>query len=363
MTGSHTLTPTHRGASADRLALVAFASAAMFGFGPVSVGYFASVNDLSTLSASIRVTSLYFLAVYAVVAIAAPLLRIGSFSLMSLWRPLRARGRWFLLTAAASNAISGWCFFYMLGKIDPLSAAVIMALATVFNFFAARLLLGEDIRLTSHAGRVKWISFLLIVAGVLVTSVYSYLVSRNGTPASATTYIIALASSLFAALRTVTVKGAMSCYQSEKRQTAAKGASGDHPKLASRELALDLPLAVTRFTYLFAFLFTVIAAVPTVAIDRSAHFTLASFFLPSTFTPVLGLIYGGAYALNYIAMSRIEASRMALITRSSIVFTALYMFIAATLFHYGSAPSLLQLPAAFLVILGAYLATRPAPRR
>ena len=98
------------------------------------------------------------------------------------------------------------------------------------------------------------------------------------------------------------------------------------------------------------------------AVDPNTPFTAMAVFRPSRFLPVLGIVYGGAYALNYIAMSRIEASRMALITRSAIVFTALYMVAMALLLHYGSIPSIVQAPAALLVISGSYLASHRRTR-
>lgn len=334
----------------DSAVIVAFVSAAMFGFGPVSVGYFARIADLSSFSASLRATTLYFLAVYLVVAAIGVLVRARTPTIFRLWSALTARGRAHAISAGVANAISGWCFFDMLGRIDPLSAAVIMALATVFNLVAARLLLGEEIALRSAEGRRKWGAFLLILSGVLITSTYAYLRTGGGATAdhvTAVTLLIAFASSLFAAVRTVTVKGTMNDYQEESD---------------TGRLTLGLPLAVTRITYFSAFLFTLAAGAVAAAVDPNTPFTAMAVFRPNPFLPVLGIVYGGAYALNYIAMSRIEASRMALITRSAIVFTALYMVAMALLLHYGSIPSIVQAPAALLVISGSYLASHRRTR-
>lgn len=334
---------TSKPRKAETAVLVAFASAAMFGFGPVSVGYFARIADLSDFSASLRSTTLFFFAVYVVVAAIAALARSPRPSIVGLWSALSTRGRTYALGAGIANAVSGWCFFDMLGRIDPLSAAVIMALATIFNLVAARLLLGEEIALRTAAGRQKWSAFLLILLGVLITSIYASMHRSGRHSAGLSTLLVALASSLFAAVRTVTVKGAMNDL---------------HGRAGADNRGVGLPLAVTRFTYLSAFVVTLVAGTIAAAADPKVALTATAVLRPSRFLPVLGVVYGGAYALNYIAMSRIEASRMALITRSAIVFTALYMVLLALLFHFGSPPSIVQAPAAILVILGSYLASR-----
>lgn len=234
----------------------------------------------------------------------------------------------------------------MLGRIDPLSASVIMALAIVFGFYASRTFLKEEVGVSSAAGRRKWLSFLLIALGAGATAVYSYRASGGGGRVSALTLLIALSSSLFAALRRVMIKGAMS----------------EHPDAsASNEPLIALPLAVTRFSYLFAFVFSLIASLLTAAIAPSPETTIVGFFMLRPFILVLGLLYGCAYTLNYIALSRIEASRMALIAPSSTAFTGLYVTAGFLLFGYGRLPALIQLPSALLVIFGAYLAARPAP--
>ncbi len=233
----------------------------------------------------------------------------------------------------------------MLGKIDPLSASVIMALAIVFGFYASRTFLREEVGVSSAAGRRKWLSFLLIALGVGATALYSYRASGGAGRVSATTLLIALSSSLFAALRRVMIKGAMS----------------EHPDAAaSSDPLIGLPLAVTRFSYLFAFAFSLFASLLVAVIVPASSATLAGFFMLKPFILVLGLLYGCAYTLNYIALSRIEASRMALIAPSSTAFTGLYMTAGVLLFGYGRLPALIQLPSALLVIFGAYLAARPA---
>lgn len=316
----------------------------MFGFGPVSVGYLAKTAHLAGLSASIRVTTLFFLAVYLVVAALGALLRVRNLTIKRLWRMLPAKARLHLALAGASNALSGWCFFDMLDRIDPLSAAVVMALAIIFNFIAARLLLGEEIGLKTPAGRTKWLAFALILAGVLLTSFFSSLIEGSGGVPTVrlSALLVGFASSLFAAIRTVTVKGALNALPRERVVGMRVGPA----------------LAVTRFVYLLAFGITLVVASLLALLDPAVAFTPTGVLLPNPFMAELGLVYGGAYALNYIAMSRIEASRMALITRSSIVFTACYMVIASAALGIGHPPSIVQAPSALLVIVGAYLATR-----
>ena len=87
----------------ERASFVALGSAAMFGFGPVSVGYFAQIAGVTDLSASVRVTTLYFFAVYLFVVLFGLLLRVRSFTIPYLWRMLSARGR-ALLAAGREDA-------------------------------------------------------------------------------------------------------------------------------------------------------------------------------------------------------------------------------------------------------------------
>ena len=321
---------------------MALAGAAMFGFGPMSVKHLHRIVDLHDFASSLRTTTVFFLSVYGVILLLS-LTRHGlRLSIPKLWSALSRGTRFYLCGVAAANAISGWCFFAMLEKLDPLSASLIMALAVIVNFFLARVILGEDTSLGSQLGRRKWISFLLIFSGVLTTSLYSYFSTAGNALERVTVGIIitGVASSVFGAVRSICVKKTINDYKAA------------HPE---EEASALLPLAVARFSYLFAFLFTLVIGAFTALVDPALPFALPNIVLLHPFILVLGLVYGLAWSFNHIAMSHLEVSKLVLIPPVSSVFTVVYMTLGVLLLSLGTLPSWIQLPAAALVIGGSYL--------
>ena len=314
----------------------------MFGFGPISVKHLHRIVDLRSFTDSLRTTTIFFLSVYGVILFLSLLKHGLRFSVLKLWQALPPKTRLFLSGVAVTNAISGWCFFAMLEKLDPLTGSLIMALAVIVNFFLARLILGEDTGFSSRLGRRKWVSFLLIFAGVLTTSLYSYFSTAGDSLGRVTVGIIITGglSSVFGAVRSICVKKTINDY----------GAA--HPE---RDDGVLLPLAVARFSYLFAFVFTLVVATLISLADSSRPFAPSDIVLLHPYILVLGLVYGLAWSFNHIAMSHLEASKLVLINPLSSVFTVVYMTLGVLLLNLGTLPSWIQLPAAALVIGGTCL--------
>ena len=329
--------------SARSVVLVAFASAGMFGFGPIAVKHLHSIADLSTFSASVKATTFYFLCVYFVVVLFSFLKRVTGFSVFRFWNKQPLRTKSFQFAAALSNAVSGWCFFTMLGLLDPLSGSLLMALAVVFNFLCAKVVLGENVSFRSRVGKTKWMSFALIIAGVLTVNLYSYFMSNENSKATLGILVVAFLSSLFSSIRRICVKRVLNDYKTI---------------FPHQDSVFGIPLAVTRASYLIAFLISFLAGVVFCLMNADLPLVFENIVFLHPFILVLGLIYGAAYSLNYIAMNRIEASIMVLVTSSCSVFTAFYMLIGAGVFQFGTFPSWIQAPAAVMVITGSYFAAK-----
>jgi len=330
------------------LVFAVFSSAA-FGFGPIAVRYLHKIVNLGTFMASVKTTTIYFLAVYLVVYLLSYGKRSLHFSIPKLLSQLSLKTNVYLVVAGISNAVSGWCFFTMLGRIDALSSSMIMALALVLSFILSKFVLGEDISFKSSTGKRKWKSLTLVIAGALIAAVYSYSSTITQTKVNKVTLgilAIAFLSSVFAAIRTIAIKRVISDYQ---KTSLGKGAN------------FDLPLTITRASYLLAFLLTLMVGIARCLINPSLSLDINEVLLLHPFVIILGLIYGVAYSMRYIAMTSLEASRLILISRLSSVFTGFYMLIGGA-FGVGQYPSWIQAPAATLVVLGSYLAARVEKR-
>lgn len=327
--------------------LLSILSAATFGFGPIAIKYVHRIADLSTFMSTVNTTTIYFLAVFGVVSVLTYLKKVQFFTIAKLFKGIPLKTKYYLAVVPIANAVSGWFFFAMLEKLDPLSGSIITALATVFNFVISKIVLGEDISIKSSVGKKKWASFGLVITGVFVVALYSYftLIGKGEYKWPVVeSLLMASLSGLLASIREVSVKRVINDYQNI------------HPEQAKD---VGLPLAATRLSYIFAFAFTLMVGLIRCLVIPDVSLSVNNLVLLHPFVIVLGVIYGLAYSLRYTAMSKgIDASRDVLIQRLASVFIALYMFVGFTVIGIGACPHWIQIPAAVLVIIGSYFAAK-----